>query len=77
MGYGPISPGDKQLPITLWMGSWAQGVNKPIPQRIKDHHADQHAATHTQRLRLPGRVDVQGRPLPAPIDPPHPSGTWR
>lgn len=24
MGYGPITPGGKQLPITPWQGSWAQ-----------------------------------------------------
>jgi hypothetical protein len=49
MGYGPVTPGGKQLPITPWAGSWADTVNQPIPQHIKDHHADQHAATHTQR----------------------------
>lgn len=24
MGYGPVSPGGKQLPITPWKGSWAE-----------------------------------------------------
>ena len=24
MGYGPVTPGGKQLPITPWQGSWAQ-----------------------------------------------------
>ncbi|GEM_PF-4752748 len=24
MGYGPVTPGRKQLPITPWEGSWAQ-----------------------------------------------------
>lgn len=24
MGYGPVTPGGKQLPITPWKGSWAQ-----------------------------------------------------
>jgi hypothetical protein len=62
MGYGPVGNG-KQTPITPWAGSWAQRVNEPIPQRIKDHHADQHATTHTQRTILPGRVDIRGRPL--------------
>jgi hypothetical protein len=23
MGYGPVTPGGKQLPITPWKGSWA------------------------------------------------------
>lgn len=24
MGYGPVTPGGKQLPITPWKGSWAE-----------------------------------------------------
>lgn len=38
-------------------------VNESIPQRTKDQYADQHAATHTQRTILPGRVDIRGRTL--------------
>lgn len=50
MGYGPVVNG-KQLPITPRNGSnWCDTVNEPIPQRVKDAHADQHAATHTRRL---------------------------
>lgn len=60
MGLGPVYSG-RQWPITPTEKSWAATVNKPIPQGIKDHHADQHAATHTQRLRLPGRYDIHGR----------------
>ena len=57
MGYGPVTPGGKQLPITPWECSWAAQANKPIPEHIKRHHADQHAATHSQRLVI--RKDIR------------------
>lgn len=50
MGYGPITPGGKQLPITPRNGlNWMDLVNQPI----------------SQRPRLPGPVDFRGNPLPA------------
>lgn len=42
MGYGPITPGGKQLPITPWQGSWAQqeqarkAAGLPLPSRQVD-----------------------------------------
>lgn len=53
MGYGPISPGGKQLPITNWEGSWAATVNEPIPEHVKAAFRNQHAATSDQRLFFP------------------------
>lgn len=66
MGCGPVING-KQMPITPWKGSWAEQVNQPIPQHVKDHHADQFAATHTQRTILPGRYDAKGNSLQWPL----------
>lgn len=57
MGYGPVTPGGKHAPITPWKGSWAEQVNRPIPEHIKRHHTDQHAATHSQRLVI--RKDIR------------------
>ena len=57
MGYGPVTPGGKQHPITPWKGSWAEQANQPIPEHIKRHFADQHAATHSQRLVI--RKDIR------------------
>lgn len=59
MGYGPVING-KQMPITPWEGSWAATVNNPDPERrarLQRAHQDQHAATHSGRLRLPGTYD--------------------
>lgn len=63
MGYGPFY-GGRHHPITPVTNSWAAQVNRPTPQHIRDAHADQFAATHTQRLVLPGRVDIRGNRLP-------------
>jgi len=64
MGLGPIY-GGRQWPITDQEKAWCNTAAKqPIPEHVKRHHADQHAATHTQRLTLPGRYDRHGNPLP-------------
>lgn len=55
MGYGPVING-KQMPITQWENSWAARANDPIPEHVKRHFGDQHAATHSQRIRLEGSV---------------------
>ncbi|UUZ75474.1 hypothetical protein LP414_27550 [Polaromonas sp. P1(28)-13] len=36
MGYGPVTPGGKQLPITPWKGSWAQEQEE---RRLNPHRA--------------------------------------
>jgi hypothetical protein len=28
MGYGPVTPGGKQTPITPWEGSWAEHLSR-------------------------------------------------
>lgn len=63
MGLGPFRNG-RHWPITSQDGAWFKTVNDPIPQHVKDHHANQHAATSTHRLVLPGRYDRFGRLLP-------------
>ncbi len=63
MGYGPISAGGKQTPITPWEGSWAATVNNPIAEHVKRAFQDQFAATHSQRMKLSGTYDQEGRKL--------------
>jgi len=77
MGYGPVTPGGKQLPITPRDGkAWCDTVNNPIPQRVKDHFADQHAATHTGRKVIGTMTDAEYRRMKGLPKPTEKQGQW-
>ena len=67
MGYGPVING-KQMPITPWKGSWAQqeqgrrAGGKPLTVTRPDGQWP--LGTSPSAVRLPGRCDSRGRPLP-------------